>query len=97
MNGWTPGFGGFNRFALVVLFWVEGEFGEEFAGDEVVDRGVVVVDEADDLGAGVGSSDPEVEESSVMAEGDFAVVVDGVVADAPDVRVVGSCRGWLSG
>lgn len=35
----------------------------------------------------VGASDAEVEEPAVVSEGDLAVVVDGVVADAPDVGV----------
>lgn len=67
---------------MVVFVGVEGELGEVFAGVQGDDGGVVVVDEADDLGAGVGSADAEAEELTGVAEGDFAVVVDGVVADA---------------
>ena len=59
---------------MVVLFGVEGEFCEEFSGVQGDDGGVVVVDEADDLCAGVGSADAEVEEPAGVAEGDLAVV-----------------------
>ena len=68
---------------------VEGEFGEDFAGVSGADDRVVVVDEGDDLDTGVGSSDAEVEQPSGVSDDDLAVAVDGVVADAPDVRVLG--------
>jgi hypothetical protein len=50
---------------LVVACGVEGELGED---ESVVaeDCGVEVVDEADDFGAGVGSSDSEVRPASRM-------------------------------
>ena len=41
-----------------------------------------VLDEQDDAGSGVGSSDADVVESAVVAEGDRAGLVDFVVADA---------------
>ena len=50
-------------------------------------HGVVVVYEADDLGAGVGSADTEVQHAAGVAEADLSVAVDGVVADAPEVGV----------
>ena len=40
------------------------------------------VDEEDDVGSGVGSSDADVVESAVEAEGDGAAGVDDVVTDA---------------
>ncbi len=56
-------------FSLVVLVGVDGEFGEDGAG--VGDHGrVVVVDEADDLGAGVCAADAEVSEFAGVAERD---------------------------
>jgi len=62
---------------------VEGEVGDDFSGGLAGDGGVVVVDQGDDLGAGVGSADAEVEQFPGVADGDLAVAVDGVVADAP--------------
>lgn len=80
---------------------VEGEFGEDVANGLAGDGGVVVVKEGDDLGAGGGSADADadadVEELPGVVEGDLAVAVDGVVADAPDVGVVGCGGGRLSG
>jgi len=48
----------------------------------VDDPDVEVLDEQDDGGSGVGSADADVEESASVAEGDLALVVDDVVADA---------------
>lgn len=73
---------------MVVVLGVEGEFCEDEA-IVVDDCRVEVVDEADDLGAGVGSSDSEVEESAAEADTYFALVVDGVVAHSPEFGVVG--------
>ena len=64
---------------MVVAGWVEFEVAEEFAGGVVDDADVAVVDEHDDRGVGVGSADADVVESSVVAQGDFAVGVDAVV------------------
>ena len=55
---------------LVVAGGVDGEVAEEFAGGGVDDADVVVVDEEDDVGSGVGSSDADVVKSSVDAQGD---------------------------
>ena len=67
---------------MVVAAGVEGEVAQEFAGGGVDDADVEVVDEEDDVGSGVGSSDADVVESAVVAQGDDAGVVDAVVADA---------------
>ena len=82
---------------------------EHFAGSGVDDPDVEVGDEEDDGGSGVGSSDADVVESAVVAEGHRAAVVDAVVAD-PVVGVgvvagrggcgaglVGGGRGGLAG
>jgi len=53
---------------LVSAGGVECEVGEDFAGVACADDGVVVVDEADDLRAGVGSADAEVQEASGVAQ-----------------------------
>jgi hypothetical protein len=45
------------------------------------DADVVVVDEQDDVGSGVGSSDADVVQSAGQAQGDHAGGVDAVVAD----------------
>src|SRR5258706_15489138 len=78
-SGWSAGWlsGG-----LVVLGGVEGEVAEEFAGGGVDDADVQVVHEEDDGGSGVGSSDADVVEASVYAQGDGAAVVDGVASDS---------------
>ena len=73
--GWAAG-------GLVVAAGVDGQFAEEFAGGGVDDADVQVVDEHDDVGSGVGSSDPDVVEFAGDAEGDDAGFVDAVVADA---------------
>ena len=45
---------------LVVAAGVDGEFAEEFAGGGVDDADVVAVDEQDNVGSGVGSSEADV-------------------------------------
>ncbi len=86
--GWA--FGGVG--GLVVAGGVDGELAEEFSGGGVDDADVEVVDEQDDVGSGVGSSDADVVEPAVHADGDGAAGVDAVVADAV-VGVVASGRG----
>lgn len=71
----------FRAGGLVGAGGVEGELAEEFAGGGVDDADVEVVDQEDDRGARVGSADADVEQAAVVAEGDFAGVVDAVVAD----------------
>ena len=78
---------------LVVAGGVEGEFAEEFAGGGVDDADVEVLNEQDDVGSGVGSSDADVVEPAVVAQGDHAGVVDAVAADA----VVGVGPGSVGG
>ena len=51
--GWSAG-------GLVVAAGVDGEVAEEFAGGGVDDADVEVLDEQDDVGSGVGSSDADV-------------------------------------
>src|SRR5690625_1915543 len=85
----NPRFWGSAVFWLVGAGGVEGVFGEDLAGGGVDDGGVVVMDQGDDLGAGVGASDAEVEHAPGVAQADLAAVVDGVVAHPPDVGVLG--------
>ena len=63
-SGWAFGGAG----SLVVAGWVEGEVSECFACGGMDDADVEVGDEEDDGGSGVGSSDADVVESSVVAE-----------------------------
>jgi hypothetical protein len=65
---------------LVGAGGVECELSEEFSGGGVDDSDVELVDEEDDGGSGVGSSDSDFVEVAVVSEGDFAGVVDSVVA-----------------
>jgi hypothetical protein len=67
---------------LVVAAGVDGEVAEEFSGGGVDDADVVFVDEERYVGSGVGSSEADVVEPAVEAEGDGAAVVDDVVADS---------------
>ena len=67
---------------LVVAGGVDDEFAEEFAGGGVDDANVQVVDEQEDVGSGVVSADADVVQPPVGAQGDFAVGVDAVGADA---------------
>ncbi|HTO00016.1 MAG TPA: hypothetical protein VL068_05005 [Microthrixaceae bacterium] len=67
---------------LVVAGGVEGECSEEFSGGCVDDPDVEFGDEQEDVGSGVGSSDADVVKASVVAQGDFAGVVDPVGSDA---------------
>ena len=50
----------FQALWLVVQCWVDGELVEEFAGDGADDADLEVLDQHDDVGSGVGSSDADV-------------------------------------
>jgi hypothetical protein len=66
---------------LVVLGWVDGELGEEFAVF-VEDADVAVGDEQHDPGAGVAAADAEVAELGLVAQRDVAAAVDAIAPDA---------------
>ena len=66
---------------MVAAFGVDGEGADDFAGGGVDDADVEVVDEQDDAGSVEGSSDADVVELAVDAQGD-AAGVDAVVAEA---------------
>ena len=66
---------------MVVAGWVEGEDAKDLARVSGDDADVSVGDEHDDGGSGVGSADADVVESAVVAQRDFALVVDAVAAD----------------
>jgi hypothetical protein len=53
------GFGPLSFPGLVVLAGVDGELAQELAGDGFDDADVEVLDEQDDVGSGVGSSDAD--------------------------------------
>ena len=67
---------------LVVAGGVEGQLAQELAGNGIDDADVQVLDEHEDGGSGMGPADADVVEPAVVAEGDFAVGVDAVRADA---------------
>jgi hypothetical protein len=71
---------GWSAQALVALGGVEDEFAEKFAGGGVYDADVEVVDEHEDVGSGVGSADADGVELALVAQGDFAGLVDAVAA-----------------
>ena len=71
----------FGASGLVVLVGVDGELAEEFAGDGVDGADVEVLDEQDDVGSLVGSSDADVAQLAVDAQGDVAGLADPVVTD----------------
>jgi hypothetical protein len=66
---------------LVVLGRVELEFSQELAvvGE---DADVAILDQDQDVGAGVASADADVVEPAVVSQGEDAAGVDLVVADA---------------
>ena len=66
---------------MVVPGGVEDEVAEQFSGGLVDDPDVQVLDQQEDVGSGVGSSDADVVEAAVVAQGDDAGVVDAVAAD----------------
>ena len=82
---------------LVVAGGVQDELAEEFAGDGVDHADVVVADEQDDVGSGVGSADPDVVQPAGDAQGDAAGLVDAVVPYAGvGVVVAAAGRGCWS-
>jgi hypothetical protein len=83
--GWAAG-------GLVVLVGVEDEFADQLAGGGVDDADVQVLDQEQDAGSGVGASDADVVEPSLVAEGDEPGGVDAVGADAV-VGVAGPIAG----
>ena len=74
---------------MVVLGGVEFECSEEFSRGCVDDPDVEVCDEENYVGSVVGSTDSDVVQTPVVAEGDLARVVDAVGANA--VVDVGFC------
>ena len=67
---------------MVVPGGVQDEFSDEFAGVFGDDSDVAVADEHEDWGAGPVVADADVVESAGVAQGEFAVAVDAVCADA---------------
>src|SRR6266542_2561169 len=65
---------------LVALGRVEDELAEELAGGGVDDADVAVVDQDDDAGSGVGSTDSDGVEPALVAQGDLAAGVHAVAA-----------------
>ncbi|MBM2623797.1 hypothetical protein JIG36_50745 [Actinoplanes sp. LDG1-06] len=72
-SGWSAG-------GLVALGGVEDELAQELPGG-VDDPDVEVLDQDQDVGSGVGSSDADGVELPVVAQGDFSGFVDAVVAE----------------
>jgi hypothetical protein len=67
---------------LVVPGGVQDEVAQEFAGGGGDDPDVQVLDEQDDVGSGVGSSDADVVQLAMVAQCDDPGVVDAVAADS---------------
>jgi hypothetical protein len=82
---------------LVVAGGVEDQFAEQLAGGGVDDADVAVGDEQQDVGAGVGSSDADVVQPAVVAQGDDTGVVDAVAADPLVAWCVGGGGGGGGG
>src|SRR4051812_16574933 len=79
---------------LVVAAGVEGEFADEFAGVFGDDADLEFADEHEDAGAGVVVADADVVQAAVVAQGEFAVAVDAVFADAEVVADLDAWPGW---
>lgn len=82
---------------LVVPGGVDGEFADDLSGGGVADGDVGVVDEHEDVIAGVGAAYADVAELSGVAEGEFPELVDSVDAAAPVVALFRSGRCRLGG
>ena len=67
---------------LVVAVGVDGELSDDFSGGGVQHGDVVVLDQQQDSGSGVGAADGDVSEFAGVAECDDAVFADFVVSDA---------------
>jgi len=68
--------------ALVVPAGVEGQCAEQLAGLFFQDPDVKFVDQHQHPGAGVAAAEAEVVQAAVVPQGEFAVAVDAVFADA---------------
>ena len=79
---------------MVVAGRVEGEFADEFAGVFGDDADVELADEHQNFGAGSSAADADVVELAVVAQGEFAVVVDAVFADAEVFADHQAASGW---
>ena len=66
---------------MVVAGGIDDQLAEEFSGGGGDHPDVEIVDEKDDVGSGVGSSDADVVEPAADPQGDDAGVVDAVVPD----------------
>ena len=77
---------------LVVAGGVDGEFAQELAGGGVDHAHLVVLNEQDDVGSGVGSSDADVAQGPGHAQGDGAGAADPVVTDTVSVSRLGPGR-----
>lgn len=69
-------------YSPLVAGGVDGEFAQEFAGGDVDDSDVEVLDEHGDVGSGVGSSDADVVHFAACAQCDGTGFVDAVVVDS---------------
>jgi hypothetical protein len=67
---------------LVALGGVEGELAEQLRGGGVDDADLEVLDQDENAGSGVGSSDADGVRLAAVAPGDLAGLVDLVVADS---------------
>jgi hypothetical protein len=84
-----------NAWGLVIDGGVENQLADELAGGGVDDADFGAVDQHQDGGSGVGSSDADVVQPTVVAEGEFAVAVDYIAADQ---RLgLGGCGCWRAG
>jgi hypothetical protein len=68
--------------APVVVVGVDVVAGDELVAGFADDGDGVGGDQDEDWGVGVGASDAEVVQAAAVAQGEFAELVDGVMADA---------------
>ncbi len=66
---------------VVVTVGIDGQLAQELSGDGIDDAHFEVLNQQDDVGSGVGSSDPDVMQPAVDAERHGAGFVDAVVTD----------------
>ncbi|WP_158090711.1 hypothetical protein [Mycobacterium saskatchewanense] len=77
-----PSAGVFVLVAPVVFVGVDGVAAQDVVAGFADDGDGVVGDQDQDWGTGVGAADAQVVQVAAVAQGEFAELVDGVVADA---------------
>jgi len=77
---------------VVVPRWIDREFSEELAGCGVNDSNLEIVDQHEDVGSPVGSSDPNVVQLTVEPKAHLAELVNAIASHSREHVVVPVAR-----